>query len=75
MIRSDRDEKLEYHVNREAAKIHLLSGKIDEYEYLIGEEMLPSDQSRMIEQTKFTYYPLGKAFEKRIKITENQGEE
>ena len=75
MIRSDRDEKLEYHVNREAAKIQLLSGKIDEYEYLIGEEMLPSDQSRMIEQTKFTYYPLGKAFEKRIKITENQGEE
>ena len=75
MIRSDRDEKLEYHVYREAAKIQLLSGKIDEYEYLIGEEMLPSDQSRMIEQTKFTYYPLGKAFEKRIKITENQGEE
>ena len=75
MIRSDRDEKLEYHVNRETAKIQLLSGKIDEYEYLIGEEMLPSDQSRMIEQTKFTYYPLGKAFEKRIKTTENQGEE
>ena len=75
MIRSDRDEKLEYHVNREAAKIQLLSGKIDEYEYLTVEEILPSDQSRMIEPIKFTYYPLGKAFEKRIKTTENQGEE
>ena len=75
MIRSDRDEKLEYHVNREAAKIQLLSGKIDEYEYLTGEEILPSDQIRMIEPIKFTYYPLGKAFEKRIKTTENQGEE
>ena len=60
-----RDEKLQYNINREAAKISALSsGKIDKYEYLTGEEILPSDQSRIIEQAKFTYSPLGKAFEK-----------
>ena len=31
-----------------------------------------SDQSRIIEQAKFTYSPLGKAFEKQIKIIEYQ---
>ena len=29
--------------------------------------ILPSDQSRIIEQTKFTYFPLVKAFEKQKK--------
>ena len=36
--------------------------------------MLPSNQEQVIEQAKFTYYPLGKAFEKQtktIKIKEN----
>ena len=37
-----RDEKLKYNINREAAKISALSfGKIDKYEYLTGEEILP----------------------------------
>ena len=61
-----RDEKLKYDINREAAKISALSGKIDEYEYLTGEEILPSDQIRIIKQTKFTYSPRSKAFEKQI---------
>ena len=40
-----RDEKLQYDINRETAKISVLSsGKIDEYEYLVGEEILPSNQ-------------------------------
>ena len=30
-------------------------------------EILPSDQSRIIEQAKFTYLPLGKEFEKQTK--------
>ena len=69
-----KDEKLQYNINREAAKIsELSSGKIDKYEYLTGEEILPSDQSRIIEQAKFTYSPLGKAFEKQIKTIEDQG--
>ena len=68
------DEKLQYNINREAAKISALSsGKIDKHEYLTGEEILPSDQSRKIEQTKFTYSPLPKAFEKQIKTIEDQG--
>ena len=40
-----RDEKLQYDTNREAAKISAFSsGKIDKYEYLTGEEILPSNQ-------------------------------
>ena len=38
-----RDEKLQYDINKETAKISALSlGKIDNYEYLTGEEILPS---------------------------------
>ena len=58
----------------EAAKISVLSsGKIDKYEYLSGEEILPSDQSRIIQQAEFTQSPLGKSFEKQIKSIEEQG--
>ena len=69
-----KDEKLQYDINREAAKICALSsGKIDKYEYLTGEETLPSNQQKIIQQTKFTYSPLGKAFEKQVKTIEDQG--
>ena len=68
-----RDEKLQYDINREAAKILALSsGEIRKYEYLTGEDILPSNQQQIIEQTKFTYFPLGKAFEKQIKTIEDQ---
>ena len=61
-----RNEKLKYDINREVAKISaLLSGKIDKYECLTGEEILPSNQRKIIEQAKFPYSPLGKAFEKQ----------
>ena len=44
-----RDEKLQYDINREAAKILALSsGKIDKYEYLTGADMLPSNQQQII---------------------------
>ena len=70
-----KDEKLQYDINREAAKISALSsGEIDKYEYLTGEEILPSNQQQIIEQAKFTYSPLGKAFEKQTKTIEDQGE-
>ena len=70
-----RDEKLQYDINREAAKISTLSsGKIDKYEYLTGEEILPSNQQQIIEQAKFTYSRLGKAFEKQTKTIKDQGE-
>ena len=61
-----RYESLQYDINGEAAKISALSsGKIDKYEYLTGEEILPSNQRQIIEQAKFAYSPLGKAFEKQ----------
>ena len=70
-----RDEKLQYDINREAAEISVLSsGKIDKYEYLTGEEILPSNQQQIIEQAKFIYSPLGKAFEKQTKTIELQAE-
>ena len=60
-----KDEKLQYDINRETAKISALSsGKNDKYEYLTEGEMLPSNQKQIVEQVKFTYSPLGKAFEK-----------
>ena len=53
-----RDEKLQYYINREAAKISALSsGKIDKHEYVTDEEILPSNQQQIIEQAKFTYSP------------------
>ena len=70
-----KDEKLQYDINREAAKISALSsGNINKYEYLTGAEILPSNQQQIIEQAKFTYSPLGKAFEKQTKTIEDQGE-
>ena len=70
-----RDEKLQYDINREAAKISVLSsGKIHKYEYLTGEDILLSNQQQIIEQTKVIYSPLQKAFEKQIKTIEDQGE-
>ena len=69
-----KDEKLQYNINREAPKISALSsGKLHKYEYLTGEDILPSNQQQIIEQTKFTYSPLGKAFDKQIKTIEDQG--
>ena len=44
-----RDEKLQYDINREAAKISALSsGKIHKYEYLTSEDILPSNQQQII---------------------------
>ena len=63
-----RYEKLQYDINREAAKISALSSsKIDKYEYLTGKEILPSNQHQIIEQAKFTYSLLGKALKKTYK--------
>ena len=69
-----RDEKLQYDINREAAKISVLSSKkFDKYEYLIGEEILPFNQQQIIEQAKFTYFLLEKLLrnkQKQLKIKE-----
>ena len=41
--------------------------------YLTGEDILPSNNQQIIEQARFTYSPLGKAFDKQIKTIEDQG--
>ena len=70
-----KDEKLQYDINREAEKISALSsGKNDKYEYLTGEEILPSNQQQIIGQAEFTYSPLEKASEKQTKTFKDQGE-
>ena len=69
-----KDEKLQYDINREAAKISVLPpGKIDKYEYLTSEETWPSDQIRISKQAKFIYSSLGEAFSKQIKKIKEQG--
>ena len=60
----NRDIKLKYNIN---------NIKINKYEYLSGEEILPSNQKYIIEKAKFTYSPLRKAFEKQTKAIEDQG--
>ena len=70
-----RDEKLQYDINREPARISgLSSGEVEKYEYLTSEEILPPDQSIMIKQDEFNYSPFEIAFEKQIKTMENQRE-
>ena len=68
-----RDENLQYKINGEAARILAFSsGKIDKYKCPTDEELLPFDQSRIIERAKTTYCLLGKALE-RQKRFEDQG--
>ena len=68
-----KSQKLQEEINKEASKISvLLIGKKDKYEYLTGEEMLPSNQRQIIEQAKFAYSPLGIAFVKQIKTIKDQ---
>ena len=65
------DQQLQYDINREAAKISALSsGKIDKNEYLAGGKILPFNQRKIVEQTKFSYSPLRKAIEKEKQIKE-----
>ena len=70
-----KDGKLQYDINREAAKISALSsGRLDKYEYLTGDEILTSNQQQIIQQAIFNYSPLGKAIEIQIKTVKDQGE-
>ena len=62
-------------INREAAKLSALSSvKIDKYKYLTGEEILLSDESRIIEQANFTFLSLGKTMKNNWKTRKKQVE-
>ena len=68
-----RGEKLQYDVNRETAKTSAWSsGKMTSMT-VTSKEILPSNQRQTIEQAKFAYSPLVKAFEKQTKTIEDQG--
>ena len=61
-----RDEKLQYDINREAAKISALSsGKIDKNEYVTGEKILPSNQQQIIEREILLTVPREKLLRNR----------
>ena len=65
-----RDKKYNTILTEKQQKISASSSiKIDTHEFVTGEEILPFDQSRIIEQAKVTYSPLDKALEKQIKTT------
>ena len=55
-----KNKKLQYHIKRKASKSELLLGKVLKYEVIMIREILPPNQSRIIEQDKFTYFPLEK---------------
>ena len=60
-----RDEKLQYGINRKAAKTSALpSGKIDKCKFITGGKIPPCDQRQVIKQDNFAYSPLGNAFQK-----------
>ena len=69
-----RDKKLQYDINRETAKISALSsGKIDKYEHLIGEEILPSNQQQKLNKLNLLillWEKLLKNKQKQLKIKE-----
>ena len=44
---------------------------MNKHEYLKGDEILSPNQSKVIEQVKLTYYPLGKALETQWKTIED----
>ena len=51
-----KEKKVQYNINREAAKISALSShKIGKYEYLIGGEILPSNRIQTAKQSRFIY--------------------
>ena len=70
-----KDEKLQYNINRKAAKISALwPGKIDKYGSLTGGKILPSNRSRIMKQAKLMYAPIEKAFENQTRTIEEQFE-
>ena len=65
-----KDEKIQYYINREAAKISASSsGKIDKYEYI-----LQLKKYCHLVKSNFTYSSLGKALEKQTGTMEDQNE-
>ena len=57
--------KVQYELDREAAKISVFSsGELEKYEYLTGEDL--GYKPDVIQKAKFEYSPLGKVFNKGL---------
>ena len=70
-----KEERVTHDLGQESAKISALkSGNIDKYEYLTGQEVIPTGKEADLAHAKFEYSPLGKAFEKQVKTIKEQGE-
>ena len=67
MTTDDKNEMENYKMvlTKKEQNISIISGKIDKFEHLIGEEILLSNHRQIIEQAKFAYSPVGKAFKKQ----------
>ena len=69
-----RDEKLQYDINREAAKLSASSsGKNDKYKYLTGEEIMLSNQQEIIVKLNLLILLCGRLLknkQKQLKIKE-----
>ena len=61
-------KKIQYDINKEAAKKSILSyGKIEKYDYLTSEERLPFHQRRVIEKAQVYIFSFRKSFRKTSK--------
>ena len=67
MMLTGKQQKYEHYHLEKLINMNILYGK--KYCLLIKD----SNQRQIIEQAKFTYSPLGKAFEKQTKTFEEQG--
>ena len=63
MILTEKEQKYQNYYPEKLINIYILPFK----------EILPSNQRQIIEQAKFAYSPLGKAFEKQTNTIEEQG--
>ena len=69
------DKKLQYDIKGEATKTSALSAaRIDKYEYLKGEEILPYNKKQITKQSTFNYSLLEKASGKQAKTIKDQGD-
>ena len=63
-----KNEKLQYDINRAAAKISALSlTKLDKNDYLTDEVMLLPQQHRIVQEDQFLYSPLGRYLKNKQK--------
>ena len=66
-----RSNQAQYDLRRQNAKISaLISGELDKYEYLTGEELRYKPD--VVQKAKFEYSPLGQVFNKGLKTDEKQ---